>query len=40
MQAWLAVGKLKQVGQVTWILLGIEAGFVIPLAAIYVSRCV
>ncbi|GAB4819663.1 hypothetical protein N2152v2_006709 [Parachlorella kessleri] len=38
MQAWLAVGKLEQVGQVTWILLGIEAGFVIPLAAIYVSR--
>ena len=36
MQLYLAVQKLEQVGKVTWVLLGVEAGFVIPLATFYV----
>jgi hypothetical protein len=38
-QAWMASEKLKQVGMVTWVLLGIEAGIIISLCAIYVYRC-
>ncbi|GAB4819764.1 hypothetical protein N2152v2_006810 [Parachlorella kessleri] len=36
MELFLAVQKLEQVGKVTWALLGVEAGFVIPLAAFYI----
>ncbi len=35
-QLSLAVKKLKQVGKITWILLGIEAAFVVPVCALYV----
>ncbi|GAB4819672.1 hypothetical protein N2152v2_006718 [Parachlorella kessleri] len=38
METWLAVDKLNQVGRVTWVFLGIEAGLIIPLCAIYLIR--
>ncbi|GAB4819763.1 hypothetical protein N2152v2_006809 [Parachlorella kessleri] len=34
----LAVNKLQQVGKITWILLGLEAGLVVPLCTLYVLR--
>ncbi|GAB4819680.1 hypothetical protein N2152v2_006726 [Parachlorella kessleri] len=38
METWLAVEKLNQLCTVTWILLGVEAGLVIPIGIIYLIR--